>query len=164
MKCFLGKQFPSLFYKGERIIRIIYSPRNINPNTKGLKPNWVGFKYQAESQKYELSCNRFEIDTIKNCRSLGNKNQDPIYKRNFYGYGCTSVANILNYSEHSLKYTPDYPSNFSHCDLYDDEMSAIVNEEATDAAVRYRKEQFIKIWLAYEDSNSLKKSDIQPPD
>ena len=106
-----------------------------------------------------------EIDKLDRLRSFGNSNQNPKYKRNFYGFGCTSVYKIFNCEEaYSLKFTPDYPINISHCDIYDDKTSLVISGEAMDARINYRKEQFIKIWSAHEDSHSLRKSDIQSPE
>ena len=160
LKTFYSRKFPGLFYDHERIIRIIYSTYNINPNTKKLKANFAKFIFQEQSQKYELSCNRFEIDSLKNCRKRANP--DPRYKRSFYGYGCTSVKLVNSENGYSIKYTPAFPKNISHCDIYDDELPYIVLGEASDAQKNLRREQFVQNWLAYEDSDVLKKSDIVP--
>ena len=164
MTTFLGKIFPSFFCKKERIVRIIYSTQNINPKTKKLKANFVKFRWGSKSLKYELSCNRFEIDSLENCRSRGleNANPDPKYKRNFYGYGCTSVAIIKGDNGYFLNYTPINPNNLSHCDIYDEELQNIVDGEAGQAITNYRREQFVQNWHAYEDSNLLVKADIIP--
>lgn len=162
MKTCIGRIFPNLFFKKERIIRIIYSPRNINPNTKNLKANFIQFRLGKSSEKHELSCNRFEIDTLINCRRRGKENSDSTFKRNFYGYGCTSVALIRLDDNYSLKYTPNFPDNHSHCDIYHDVVNDLQSGEANPAEINYQKEIFLKKWKAYEDSVILKETDILP--
>ncbi len=85
---YLAIKFPNIFIKSERIIRHIYTTKNINPNNNTLKSNFVQFRFNPETGKNELSCNRFEFDTIENCRLLGIHNEDLQYNRIYYGLGC----------------------------------------------------------------------------
>lgn len=64
---------PPSFQSKERIVRHIYTPLNININTRQLKPNFLQFRFNEKTRKNELSCNRLEFDSLKNLRAIGIK-------------------------------------------------------------------------------------------
>lgn len=68
---FLAKKMPKKFFPQERIVRHVYSEENYNTKTKQLKSNFLGFALNVKSEKYELSCNRFEMESINHCHTIG---------------------------------------------------------------------------------------------
>ena len=161
------KKFPNFFFRKERIVRAIYSEKNINQKNNTLKANFVQFRYNPKTGKNELSSNRFELETIENCRLLGRLNEDPQYDRNYYGLACIGVSSIKEFQEYTLKFTPvldSEPKNYSHCDIYDDSIPLIQVGQALPPTVSYQKEQFKKRWHPYRDNGDLSfvKKQIQP--
>jgi hypothetical protein len=112
-----------------------------------------------------LSCRRFEFDTISEARDFGKKTENPKYKRNFYGYGCTKVSYIEIQKDYSLYFTPIYsddPKNIFHCDIYDNNPIS-TKAGVANARITFKKELFKKIWRPNKDSENISKEDIQPP-
>lgn len=152
---FLGKLFPSFFLSQERIIRLIYSEFNINPRNKKLRRSFVQFRPNTKTEKVELSCVRFEFEEIENCKIIGKSSEDPKFKRNFYGLGCTSVFLIKTFKEHKLAFTPvlgnDKLQNPFHTDVINTDLIPVKGIAAT-AEENFYKDNFIKIWKVYEES------------
>ncbi len=159
--------FRSYFFKNERIVRVIYSEQSINPRKNKLKSNFFHFKLEA-SGKYELSCSRFDAQPIECARKIGKHYADPIFKREYYGLGCTQVSYIQKFNgKYTLAFTPHLrkrPFNFFHCDIYDEAGHSSQLGIALSAEENYRKDLFKTIWEPYDDRNDkLEKKNVKPP-
>lgn len=157
-------KFP-IIYGTERIIRHIYSTKNINPNNNSLKANFVQFRWNPETNRYELSCNRFEFETIEHCRLLGKQNEDLEHNREYYGMGCILASTIQGEENYELVFTPILdrtPPNYTHCDICDNSLGALPLGDALPANVNFQRELFKKKWKPYKNKIDLKKKEVQP--
>jgi hypothetical protein len=165
---YLWMKFPRLFFNKERIIRTIYSKRNVNPNTNTPKANFFQFRYNSETDKMELSCTRFELDSLEYCRFLGRHYEDSAYDRTYYGFGCTTVALIKQLATYDLIFTPKLnivPKNYFHSDVYDGSYAPGQTQMgvANLASVNYQKDIFAQIWKPFRDSEIISSKTIQGP-
>jgi hypothetical protein len=161
----LGAKLPNTFSEKERIVRFIYSEKNINPRTNKLKSNFVQFRPNPQTDKMELSCLRFELENLNNCRILGRANEDTTHDRAYFGVGCTEVSHIGELSNYSIAFTPfltSNPKNYFHTDIYDNQMTPTQIGVANPADVNFRKEEFKGIWESYKDDQILSKKTVQP--
>lgn len=151
------------FTNTERIVRNIYSPKNINPNSNTLKANFVGFAFNPDTQKHELSCNRFEIDSVEDCKIRGEifAQKDP-----YYGIACISVRLIQSFQGLEIRFTPKLhtdPPNPTHCDIYDTTIPHPTQiGEANTAEINYRRTEFLNLWKPYKYVEALTKEAILP--
>ena len=155
---------PPSFQSKERIVRHIYTPLNININTRQLKPNFLQFRFNEKTRKNELSCNRLEFDSLKNLRAIGIKNERPSTKANYYGLACTNVNLILSVnSNYTINFTPIFdsiPINFTHCDIHDNGNDPIKNGEPLSSKMSLEREIFIKKWNAFIDESKFITKDL----
>ena len=161
---YLLKKFPTVFFKNERIIRVIHSNK-INPNNKILKNNFFKFEQNSQSNKYELSKVRFELETVEFCRELGNSHIGTGVNITYYGFACAYVHSIRNVGDDSIKLTPDLfsnPKNYFHTDIYDERPSfPVENGQAKPAEINLRLDEFKRIWKVFKDDPDLSKNDIR---
>lgn len=101
---FLARKFSTSFYSEERIVREIYD-FHYNRKEKTLKSNFAAFRNNRDTGKKEISCLRFELESLENCRALGESHAANANTK-FIGYACTKVADINLWQEYSLKFTP----------------------------------------------------------
>ena len=156
---------PNTFFENERIIRFVYSEKNINPRTNKLKSNFVQFRLNSETRKMELSCSRFELEDLDYCRVLGRQNEDPTNDRVYYGMGCTEVSYIKGLNNYSIAFTPltsTNPKNYFHCDIFDEQIVPNQIGVANPAVVNFRRDEFKGIWEFYKDDIILSKDTVQP--
>lgn len=150
---YILKLFPGLFFKSERIIRIIYSDNDINPNTNNLRGSFFSFRVNPQTRKKELSTNRFEANTILQIRELGHYYTDG-HKRNYYGVACTTVKRLASFKEYKIKFTPSLkikPNNYTHTDIYDMNNYESQQNVANPADVNLRRDELKKIWKVCPD-------------
>lgn len=162
---YLVKIFLPDFSKEERIVRVIYSEYNINPKNNSLKSNFFRFDENEKTKKFELSCIRFEFENLEFCRIFGVNNQNPQYKRNYYGLACTNAEAIIhNLNGYDLKFTPildSLPKNYFHCDIYDNIKVSSQIGVANNAEINARTDELKKKWKVYHDDQfALKKEHI----
>ena len=159
----LAKKFPTLFYNEERIVREIYD-FHYNKKEKVLKSNFAAFRPNRESGKKEISSIRFELESLENCKALG-QSHAAIANSNFIGYACTKVDYINLWVEYSLNFTPkllENPQNPFHVDIYDNSIEPIVQGEANPSHVNYQREIFKEVWKIHLDNPETQHRDIQP--
>ncbi len=156
---------PFWFNENERIVRIIYSDKHINPKTNKLRSNFIYFRLNLKSQKYELSCSRFEFESISFLRSFGKETEDSKFGRIYYGLGCSNIKSILSQKNCIPFYSPILLGNrinLFHTDIYD-KLGTLISGEADNAINNHRKDQFLGIWCPYKDNgNSFTKEVITP--
>lgn len=159
---YLVKVFLTTFLDNERIVRIIYSEQNINPRNKTLKNNFFKFDLNSETNKLELSCLRFELESISFCRKFGKATENPLYKRNYYGLGCTLPRFVNELDQYEFKFSPilnSDPKNYFHCDIYDNFGYNIEIGEAKSAEINYRIEKLKEKWKVNEDKDGVLKDE-----
>lgn len=147
----------------ERIIRIIYSEKHINLNKKSLKPNFFRFDFNDVNDRAEMSCMRFEFETLEFCKNFGLKTANPDYDRSYYGFACISVARIRSLRNFGIVFTPNVlsePKNYFHCDIYDKSAHKTRVGIAIPAALRFQREELMKLWKVYEHTPSLSKDAV----
>ncbi len=161
---FLCKKMPEKFLKNERIVRHVYTEDHYNTKTKKLKTNFVGFAHNPTSNKYELSCNRFEMETIHHCHTIGKINTTQ--KRVYFGFAIISVSAITDIQNYSLFYSPLINKghlNYSHSDIYDNNLPGVPKHElgeALSAKMLLERDVFVKKWKVYSESENLQKKHI----
>ncbi len=159
----MGCKFPYLFHSEERIVRIVFSPKQINEKTNALKANFIHFRLNNKTCKNELSSSRIELEKLEFLRRFGKLTEDPNNKRNFYGFACTSVKQIRNL-DYIIKFTPntfEEIKNLFHTDILDTYNIAVGNPgEAEKAGTNLRNDDFMEIWNSYKDSTSLSKEKL----
>jgi hypothetical protein len=158
---YLAKKFSTSFYSEERIVREIYDS-HYNKKDKTLKSNFAAFR-TIDGRK-ELSCLRFELESVENCRALGQAHATNA-KTSFVGYACTKVSYIKLWDEYSLKFTPnlrDEPQSLFHVDIYDNSTNLIIPGEANPSHVNLQREVFKEVWKIHLDADEIQHSDIQP--
>lgn len=158
-------KLPNTFFEKERIVRFVYSDKNINPRTNKLKSNFVQFRLNPGTEKMELSCSRFELEDLNYCRVLGRHNEDQANNRVYYGMGCTEVSCIRELHKYSITFTPflsTNPKNYFHCDIYDEHGPPNQIGVANQANVNFRRDEFKGIWEFYKDDQILSKDTIRP--
>lgn len=75
-----GKFIPDIVDDQEKIVRVIYSPKNLN-NQGEIRSNF----YQSKGGEDEVSVIRLDYCSEEFCKNHGKKFEDSEQKRNFYG-------------------------------------------------------------------------------
>ena len=104
----------------------------------------------------ELSCIRFELEDLSFCRLFGIQNQNPDYKRNYYGLGCTTPELVYQIPNYEFCFTPNLnlnPKNYFHTDLHDNYPYQVKIGETPPAEVRFREDELKKRWKVNTDIN-----------
>lgn len=158
---------PDIIADEERIVRFIYSEKNINPRNNSLRLNFVQFRANENTGKNELSCTRFDFDTIENCRLLGKYYSDPAHDRQYFGLACIKAASIRKHKNYELHYAPQletHPKHIFHCDIYDNSIPLIQDGVALPPEATSEREIFKKRWVSYKDTGGEEfiKEKIQP--
>lgn len=114
-----------------------------------------------------LSCNRFEMEEIRHCHSIGKVNTAP--KKQYYGFACISVSMIIENKNYSLFYSPMYNKeiylNYSHSDIYDNALPGVPKHqlgETLKAQMLLDRDKFVKKWKVYSINEASVKSVIKP--
>lgn len=101
------KKIPNSFSDGEKIIRTIFSPKNLNKSGEIL-PN----TYRTPALMDEVSVNRLDYTNETFCKKLGKKIQQPKFKKNYFGFGLHSVK-LIKDTNSNIIYTPIFkPKEF----------------------------------------------------
>ena len=102
---------PNEFSDFEKIVRSIFSPINISKNGLRIQPN--AFWTPAEID--EVSVNRLSYTTINFCKDHSKKIQNPIFKRNYFGFALLYPNQIYGCNA-KIVYTPGKNNKF-HSDI-----------------------------------------------
>lgn len=154
-----------MFDSKERIVRIIYSTKQVDPKTKDLKPQLFHFRLNPDTGKLELSTLRYELANLNFIREIGPIANDASQKRIYYGLACAKVAELLALKEYSIAFTPNLkeePKNPFHCDIYDNVGVPPEKGVARSAQDNLRTDNLKKLWSCYSDGEIINKDIVQP--
>ena len=72
---------PEDIIDSERIVRSIFTPKNISKSKGTILPN----TFRTPGGKDELSVNRLDYTTADYCKNLSRKIEQPEYKKSYFG-------------------------------------------------------------------------------
>jgi hypothetical protein len=101
---------PSKIEDRERIVRVLYFPKNVK-NDKALRAN----AFRTPPDKDEVSIIRVDYCSAKFCKEHGKKYEDPDQKRKYFGLAVLTVKEIRGVDA-DVVHSP-LPGNPAHGDI-----------------------------------------------
>jgi len=92
---------PSHIGGQEKIVRSIFSPKNISKSSGTILPN----AYRTRSEKDEVSVNRLDYTDANYCKKISKTIEQPNYKKNYFGFGIHAAIDIRN-TQSNVVYSP----------------------------------------------------------
>lgn len=97
----------------EKLVRVILSPMNINPNTQNIKANI----FKSPPNKDEVSVLRLFYTDADFCKTHGKRIQNPNENRNYYGLAVINTKEVRSV-EADVVSSPDPTNNLEmHADI-----------------------------------------------
>ena len=104
---------PKIVYDDEKLVRIIFSPMNVNPNTQNINANL----FKSPPNKDEVSVLRLFYTDADFCKAHGKRIQIPNKKRNFYVFAVIDTQQVRSV-EADVVSSPDPTNNLEmHADI-----------------------------------------------
>lgn len=104
---------PKFVSDEEKLIRVILSPMNVNPNTQNIKANI----FKSPPNKDEVSVLRLFYTDADFCKTHGKRIQNPNEKRNYYGLAVINTKEVRSVKADVIS-SPDPINNLEmHADI-----------------------------------------------
>ncbi|MCH8318606.1 MAG: hypothetical protein IIA88_08935 [Bacteroidetes bacterium] len=138
---------PKIVYDDEKLVRVIFSPMNVNPKTQHIYANL----FKSPPNKDEVSVLRLFYTNADFCKTHGKRIQIPNKKRNFYGFAVIDTQQVRSV-EADVVSSPDPTNNLEmHADIKVDYVS--IPYKNFPPEIKYKIGEMKRIARYYPDPN-----------